>query len=167
VLRRPRLEDADDLLDFVGDDEVMRWVGGKVGDRESAVEHVVRWLARWEANGVGQFSVVLNERVIGRVGLLVWDPRSWVTSSYDKAGSKAETELGWAIASRHWGHGYATEAAKAVRQWAYAERGIERLISLVDPRNVRSIRVADKLGAAPEQLVSTDHGPAIVWVHPR
>ena len=76
-------------------------------------------------------------------------------------------ELGWALARAAWGHGYATEAARAVRAWAYAERGVERLISLIDPRNVRSVRVADKLGAEPERLVSTHHGPALVWVHPR
>jgi RimJ/RimL family protein N-acetyltransferase len=54
-----------------------------------------------------------------------------------------------------------------VRAWAYDERAISRLVSLIDPRNVRSIRVADKLGAEPQQLVATPHGPAVVWVHPR
>jgi len=58
--------------------------------------------------------------------------------------------------------------AAAVRDWAYTERGLERVISLIDPRNVRSIRVADKLGAEPEQLVQmATYGPAIVWLHPR
>ncbi len=163
----PRLEDVDDLLEFAGDAEVMRWISGEPGGRDVAVEHVERWLARWDANGVGQFVVVANGHIIGRVGLLVWDSRSWEISNYDSAGSAAETELGWAISSAHWGHGYAPEAAAAVRGWAHAERGLERVISLIDPRNVRSIRVADKLGAEPEQLVRSTYGPMIVWVHPR
>ena len=167
LLRKPQLDDVDDLLDFVGDNEVMRWIGGEPGDHAAAVEHVERWLARWDANDVGQFAVVLDGRVIGRVGLLVWDSRLWETSTYDEAGPCAESELGWAIARAHWGSGYATEAAAAVRAWAYRERSLERVISLIDPRNVRSIRVADKLGAEPEQLVSTPHGPALVWRHPR
>ena len=166
MLRKPRLDDVDDVLAFVGDDEVMRWTGGEPGGRDTAIETVARWIARWETNGVGQFAVVRDGRVIGRVGLLVWDKRSWATSSYASAGEHAVTELGWALASSHWGKGLATEAAQAVRVWAYADRGIERLISLIDPRNVRSIRVADKLGAVPEALVMTDHGPALVWVHP-
>ena len=102
----------------------------------------------------------------GRVGFIVWDARTWETSTYELAGAHAETELGWAILSRHWGHGYATEAALAAREWA-RQRGQERIVSLIEPRNVRSVRVADKLGAVPEQLVQTDHGPTLVWVHPR
>jgi RimJ/RimL family protein N-acetyltransferase len=166
VLRKPRLEDVDDLLGFVGDDEVMRWIGGKAGGREAAIEHVERWLARWDANGVGPFAVERHGLVIGRVGLLVWDRRAWETSTYEKAGENAVTELGWALARAHWGQGLATEAARAVRDWAYAERGIERLISLIEPKNTRSIRVADKLGAVPEELVATPYGPLLVWLHP-
>ena len=166
-LREPQLSDVDDLLDFVGDGEVQRWIGGEAGDRAAAVETVERWIARWRLNGVGQFVVLRDGRAIGRVGLLVWDERVWETSTYERAGEHAVSELGWALARAAWGRGYATEAAQAVRAWAYAECGVERLISLIDPRNVRSIRVADKLGAEPERLVATDHGPALVWVHPR
>ena len=167
VLREPQLEDVDDLLELVADDEVMRWIGGEAKDRAATVEHVERWIARWRQNGVGQFVVLLDGRAIGRVGLLVWDARTWETSTYEDAGEHAETELGWALARAHWGHGYATEAARAVRDWAYAERGVERLISLIAPDNARSIRVAEKLGATPEQMIASPHGPAHVWVHPR
>jgi RimJ/RimL family protein N-acetyltransferase len=45
------------------------------------------------------------------------------------------------FARAHWGNGYATEAARAVRNWAYAQGG-ESLISLIHPANVRSQRVA-------------------------
>ena len=167
LLRVPRLEDVDDMLEFVGDDEVMRWIGGAAGDRAATVENVERWIARWQRNGIGQFAVLLDGHAVGRVGLLVWDTRTWNTSTFEQAGEHAEVELGWALTRRHWGHGYATEAALAVRDWAYAERGIERLVSLIAPDNVRSARVAEKLGARPERQVSTEDGAADVWVHPR
>lgn len=167
LLRLPRLEDADGLLELVADDEVMRWIGGEAGDRAAAVEHVERWIARWERDGVGQFVLLLDGHAIGRTGLLVWDTRTWETASYEAAGEHAQTELGWALARRHWGHGYATEAARAARDWAYGERDVERLISLIAPDNARSIRVAEKLGATPEQTIASPHGPANVWVHPR
>ena len=167
VLRAPVPEDVDDVVELVSDDEVQRWIGGEAGGRELAAETVERWIARWERNGVGQFAVLLDGRVIGRVGLLVWDSRTWETSTFEEAGEHASTELGWAVVRRCWGRGYAVEAARAVREWAYRERGIERVISLIDPKNVRSVRVAVKLGAEPEQLIRTHHGPALVWVHPR
>jgi RimJ/RimL family protein N-acetyltransferase len=157
VLRKPRL--GDDLAEFAGDDEVQRWIGGGAEPPEVVLE---RWIARWNRNGVGQFIVELDGQLIGRVGFLVWDERSWETSAYDLAGEHAVTELGWAILSRHWGHGYATEAALAARDWL----GAERLISLIHPDNVRSQRVAEKLGARPGQRVETPHGPADVWLHP-
>ena len=47
VLRPPELGDVDDVLEFVGDEEVMRWIGGEAGDRDAAVESVERWIGRW------------------------------------------------------------------------------------------------------------------------
>jgi RimJ/RimL family protein N-acetyltransferase len=167
MLRKPRLEDADDLLDYKGDPEVMRRIGGEAGDRDAAVAMVESWLMRWENDGIGHFCIVRDGRVLGRAGFLVWDRRTWESSSYAGAGDAAETELGWTLARLHWGHGYATEAARAARDWAYDERGLDRIISLIAPDNARSIRVAEKLGAAPEETISTFHGPATVWVHPR
>ena len=132
MLRVPERGDVEDLLQLVGDEELMQWIGGEAGGRAVAEESVERWLRRWEANGVGQFAVVLDGHVIGRVGLLVWDARSWETSTYERAGEHAVTELGWAISRGHWGRGYATEAARAVRAWAYDDHGVQRLISLID-----------------------------------
>jgi len=84
-----------------------------------------------------------------------------------RAGENAQPELGWTLARRHWGNGYASEASLAVRDWARSERGIGRLISLINPVNTASQRVAERLGAHPEETVSLfDSGEAVVWVHP-
>lgn len=161
LLRTPRLEDAHDLLDYAGDPEVTRWIGGGTGDLEATRARIREWLARWERDGVGHFSVVRDGRVLGRVGFLTWDPTTWTIDG-------PQIELGWTLAQEHWGHGYATEAARAARVWLYRERTAERLVSLIDPRNVRSIRVADKLGCEPVEMVDLpSHGKAVVWEHPR
>jgi RimJ/RimL family protein N-acetyltransferase len=169
VLRPPRPEDAEALLAFVGDAAVMRAIGSEPGGIEVAVEHVERWLRRWEANDMGPFMLVRREddRLLGRVGPLVWDERTWETSTFGDAGESAQVELGWAIGSEHWGNGFATEAARAVRQWLYDERDVQRLISLISPDNKRSERVAAKLGARPVEMVQVPGGPARMWVHPR
>jgi RimJ/RimL family protein N-acetyltransferase len=169
ALRMPQLEDASDFLDFVGDPEVMHWIGSEPGGLSVATEHVERWITRWEANGMGPYVVTLKDGgcVLGRVGLLVWNARTWETASLADAGEHATVELGWALARAHWGRGYATEAALDVRESAYETYDLERLISLIDPENARSARVAERLGAEPTETVQTAGGTATVWVHPR
>jgi RimJ/RimL family protein N-acetyltransferase len=86
VLRVPRPDDATALLEFVGDGEVMRRIGDEPGGQEKAEAFVDRWLKRWERNGVGPFIVELDGTLIGRVGLIIWDRRTWETSAYEVAG---------------------------------------------------------------------------------
>src|SRR4051812_10412098 len=54
------------------------------------------------------------------------------------AGSHAQPELGWALSRAYWGRGYATEAAAAIRDWAFERPNFDRLVSLISPENVRS-----------------------------
>ena len=58
-------------------------------------------------------------------------------------------EVGWLLARGAWGHGYATEAARASIEWAWSELGAEQLISIIAPENVASVRVAERLGMRP------------------
>lgn len=58
----------------------------------------------------------------------------------------AEPELGWFLFEGHEGHGYATEAAAALRDWALTERRLETLVSYFDPKNAKSLAVATRLG---------------------
>lgn len=170
LLRQPRLDDAEALLPFMGDGAAMRPIGSEPGGMEVALEHLERWLRRWEVNDMGPFLVVHPEEgnVIGRVGPLVWNSRTWETAALADAGEDAVIELGWAIRSTYWGSGYAPEAAHAVRQWVYGERGVERLVSLIDPANTNSARVAEKLDAKPTETVELFDGSlATIWVHPR
>ncbi len=60
-------------------------------------------------------------------------------------GSSA-VELGYLILPEHQGHGYATEAALALLDWAFGQPGVERVIARIMPANAASLRVAQKLG---------------------
>ena len=149
LIRKPQIEDAPGLLEAFADPEAMRYIGdGSTTDLAGAEEAVDRWLERWDAWGLGMFVVERAEdaRVLGRAGFLRWDPETWEIGG-------SETELGWGLAREHWGHGYATEAARALRDWALGERGLNRLISLIQHGNVRSVRVAEKLGEHLEREV--------------
>ena len=171
LLRKPVLEDAQAALDLITDPVAMEFIGGVHPEAASDPEFVVgRWIGRWDGNGCGPFSVFRREdgRWLGRTGLLVWDTRTWTHTTFGSAGEFAQPELGWALAREHWGHGYATEAALAVREWARGELGIERLVSLIEAANIRSQGVARRLGATPGETIELfDNGPHVVWEHPR
>lgn len=57
-----------------------------------------------------------------------------------------EAELGWQVTAEAEGHGYAFEAANALRDWAFRVRRLPSLVSYIDPENTRSIRLAERLG---------------------
>ena len=167
VLRLPRPEDAEAWSTATADAEVMQYIGGNGGAAEQSID---RFLERWSANGFGQYAVERREdgAFLGRLGLLVWDTRGWRRSTLPEAGDAAEIDLGWALLSRYWGQGYATEGAQAVRDAAWTDLGLERLTSIIHPDNVRSIRVAERLGAQLEREVETVEWDRLqVWVHPR
>jgi RimJ/RimL family protein N-acetyltransferase len=170
ILRMPRLEDAAAFVALFTDPVATEFTGGVHPDAASDPEWPLRrWLERWEADGIGPFVAELREdgAVLGRVGLRVWNRRTWVTSTHEEAGEHAQPELGWALIRAHWGHGYATEAARAAREWARSECGIGLLISLIAPGNVRSQRVAQKLDCMPGETVKLfDKDPAVIWEHP-
>jgi len=147
---------------LLADPEVMRFLGGETVPRSAVPVVVERWIGEWQTYPAGKFIVErrADEVVVGRVGLNFFDPRTWHKSQAEDA----QPELGWAIAREHWGNGYALEAALAVRAWAKRER----LISLIAPANVRSARVAKRLGAHPTGTVCMPDGDEhVVWEHPR
>jgi RimJ/RimL family protein N-acetyltransferase len=167
LLRLPAAADAGDLATMLCDPEVMQFLGGTTVPRDDVPAVVEKWLGRWRQDGLGPFVLERSTdgRVLGRVGFLVWDTRTWEHAT-PETGAHGAVELGWAIAREHWGRGYVTEAALAVREWG-RERSVERVISLIAPTNTASKRVAERLGAWPTETVRLhDTGPAVVWEHP-
>jgi len=158
TLRKPTAADVEDPPPFVSDPRVMDFLGGVEEDPHRVVQN---WVDGWEIFPAGKLIVetAAGER-IGRVGLNFYDAVSWSRSS----AADARPELTWALAYDHWGKGYATEAAAGVRDWF----GRAGLISLIEPRNIRSQGVARRLGArAGETIELPGYGPHVVWEHPR
>jgi RimJ/RimL family protein N-acetyltransferase len=73
-----------------------------------------------------------------------------------------ETEIGWRLRRAAWGKGYATEGALAVRDHALDALGIATLVSLIQPGNAASARVATKLGMRPDGHGRGAHGESVV-----
>ena len=148
LLRQFTANDHANLMHVFGDPEVMRF-----GDGPQSEEWVRAWLKRCIENyargrAIGPWAVVerTSNAVIGYCGLFHFP---------DVCGSP-ETELGYRLARNAWGKGFATEACRAVRDHAFNVLGVSRLVSIIDPANSASIRVADKVGMRYEKEVMFD-----------
>jgi RimJ/RimL family protein N-acetyltransferase len=156
VLLEPDPErDLEGYVELWGDPDVVRFLGGQTLPPEDVPEALARGLGQWERHGIGLFSVLRkeDERFVGRIGYLLWDAERWVNAVQEKLEGELELEIGWTVVSRFQGLGYATEAAIACRDHAFAELGRDRVISLIAPENVASIRVAEKIGESYEHDV--------------
>ena len=168
----PTPRDADALYGLFTDSNVMHGLGkDPVSAPEEARAIIQEWIDAWRTEGLGPFIIetaATNRQVVGQAGLMIFDTRGWTPSTWADAGSRGQPELGWALIRAHWGHGYATEAAAAIREWARECRSIERLVSLISSDNVRSQRVAERLGAIPTETVTPVHSgrKTVVWRHP-
>ena len=153
VLRPLTRDDLDDLTRFLADPETMRFIGsGGPRTREQAQATLEWMIDTLEQQGFGHLAAERKDDgvLVGRSGLNVWNPADWTITRLAEAQGPVEIEIAYLFGREHWGHGYATEAASAIRDWAFANLDLERLIALIYPDNTRSIRVAEKLGMQPE-----------------
>jgi RimJ/RimL family protein N-acetyltransferase len=137
ILRTWKLEDFDEFANIHADPEVMRFIGvdGKPMSRFEAWRAFSSVVGHWSLRGFGMFAVIERSSglLAGRVG--PWFPEGW-----------PDFEVGWTLARRYWGRGYASEAVKACITYSFKELGRSHVISLIDPDNVRSIAVAGRVG---------------------
>ncbi|WP_196258444.1 GNAT family N-acetyltransferase [Pelagibacterium limicola] len=78
-----------------------------------------------------------------------------------------EKELGWLLYEGFEGSGYASEAAETLRDWAFAEAGIETLVSYMDRNNRRSAAVAERLGGWIDALAPRTDPDDLVYRYTR
>ena len=135
ILRPPVAEDFDAWAAFMADAEAARFIGGQQ-PRSSAWRGFCSMAGAWAMFGFAMFSVVEKSsgRWVGRLG--PWVPEGW-----------PGTEVGWGIVREAWGKGYATEGATPAIDWAFDHLGWTEVIHCIDPQNVASQRVAERLGS--------------------
>lgn len=145
LLRHFHIMDTEAMVPVFGDPEVMRF-----GDGVQTKGWIEAWLHTClehyhRTGGFGPYAVVEKQShdVIGYCGLFF----------FPDVNGKPEVEIGYRLRRSAWGHGYATEAVRAVRDYAFNTLGMKRLIAIIDPGNLASIRVAEKIGMIYEQDV--------------
>ncbi len=74
-------------------------------------------------------------------------------------------EIGWRLACEHWGHGYATEVARAALDFGFQHLALDEIVSFTVPANLRSRRVMERIGMTYSPADDYDH-PALPEGHP-
>ena len=112
----------------------------------------------FDRHGYGLWAVEVPDvaAFIGFIGLAI--PR--FTASFTPC-----VEVGWRLARRYWGQGYATEGARAAVAFGFAEAGLEEIVSFTVPANRRSLAVMERLGMTSEAREDFDH-PVLPAGHP-
>jgi [ribosomal protein S5]-alanine N-acetyltransferase len=143
VLRRMEMSDVDDLMGIFSDPVAMRYYPG-TKSRQEAEEWVRRMLDSYRDHGFGLWAAILKDsgEFAGQCGLTVQEVEG-----------EEEVEIGYLFLRWFWGRGLATEAARASRDHGFHTLGYERLVSLIDPGNLASRRVAERVGLTLEKEV--------------
>ncbi|WP_244900535.1 GNAT family N-acetyltransferase [Streptomyces nanshensis] len=136
TLRPLTRHDVDALVDLHADPLVNRFV--PAFSHEQALRRLSEIESQWSERGHGLCAVHLRAtgEFVGRCGLNHWP-------QFD------EIEAGWSFKSAFWGRGYATEAARAVLDWGFAQLSPPYVTAMIRPGNEASVRVATRLGFTP------------------
>jgi RimJ/RimL family protein N-acetyltransferase len=136
-LRALREEDAEPLADIFADPTVVEYSGGRSPSLEEVREGIRRHIAGYEDRGYGLLAAELREtgELVGRIGFLGTE-----------VDPSADAELHYHLAPEAWGSGLATEAARAVLDWAFETGRLGRVVAVIHPENHASRRVAEKCG---------------------
>lgn len=153
ILRRLSEADADGLVELFGDTQVQRFIAVKPGyARADAFARISADAREWDE--LGHRIAAIEERASGRFAgrVLLYD---WPQFG--------ETEIGWTLNAWARGQGYATEAARAFADWGFERLDVPYFISLIDPANEPSKRVAERLGMSVLREDELDGEPHLVY----
>ncbi|MBC58112.1 MAG: GNAT family N-acetyltransferase [Confluentimicrobium sp.] len=131
-----------------------RFMGGPLNKYEAWMLYAAE-IGHWHIRGFGMWMIHdrVTDETYGMAG--GWQPAGW-----------PEREIAWIIWPDKAGHGYALEATNAARRYFYETRGWDGAVSYIDPKNLDSIRLAERLGAVKDHDAATIDGNDAVYRHP-
>ena len=148
LLLRPFSEsDADALFALQSDAHVLRYWDSPPWKERARAQQFIATCRQMEQEGSGARLVIeraADAAFVGWCCLVRWNPE------YRSA------SLGYCFDDAAWGHGYATEAARALLRWAFDTLDLNRVQAEADTRNVASARVLEKLGFVREGTLRED-----------
>lgn len=155
ILRRWRHSDRHPFARMNADSRVMEFFATRLSQKDSD-SLVDRIEAHFDEHGFGLCAAELRQdgTFIGFIGMSVPDFKA-----------PFSVELGWRLAAEYWGHGLATEGARAIVHHAFQTVGLAEIVATTVPANARSQRVMEKLGMRHNPIDDFDH-PLLPDGHP-
>jgi [ribosomal protein S5]-alanine N-acetyltransferase len=153
ILRSFREEDIDAMAELFANPDFMRFSLGVFIERKQTVAFIEKVMG-WDRLGIpSQFAVVPRGEyaIVGYCGF------------YHHAEVPGEIEIGYRLHPDYWNRGLITEAAGAVRDHAFRDRKLSRVISLIHPENSPSRRVAEKNGMMIEKQITFRGFPTLMY----
>jgi RimJ/RimL family protein N-acetyltransferase len=149
LLREWHERDREPFAALNADPRVAEFLG-KPMDRAASDALVDRIVGHWASDGHGQWAVerVEDGRFLGFVGL--------AAPSFETAFTPC-VEVGWRLAAASWGHGYATEGARAALRFGFDDLNLDEIVSFTTVANVRSRAVMERLGMTRDPADDFDH----------
>jgi RimJ/RimL family protein N-acetyltransferase len=153
ILRSFREEDIDAMAQLFANPGFMRFSLGIYTERKQTVAFIEKVMGWDRASIPSQFAVVplREERTVGYCGF------------FQHPEVPGEIEIGYRLHPDYWNRGLITEAARAVRDHAFAVLKLPRVISLIHPENIPSRRVAEKNGMNVEREITFRGFPTLVY----
>ncbi len=134
--------DAENLIPILGSEAVMRYSMTGVMDLPTISSTINGWISLYESHEFGPWAVVHQGQLIGYAGL---DSR--VVEEIE------QIQITFRLAEGHWGQGFATELAIAIRDYAFTKLQLPEIIAIIDPENRASLRTISKVGMQFEKTV--------------
>ena len=157
LLRPLTLDDLDALAALYADSDIRRYFPDGTQTYEQTKEEI-EWIidVYYGKYGYGLWATIYKETgaFIGRCGLIPW-------KSDD---GKLDIEVAYLLDKPYWGRGLATEAALAIRDYGFEQLGLPRLICMMYPDNVASVRIAEKMGMTLDHEDKEPDG-RVYWVY--
>lgn len=154
IIREFKMEDLDDLQTILGDPKVMEFSLKGAYSREETEKFLKGCLKRYDENGFGLYAVVHKEDgcLIGYCGFYI-----------QQVDGETEYENGYRLAPPYWGKGLATEAAAFTLNYGLEELGFKKIISIIEPANIGSIKVAEKCGQKLMKETKLGEVPVLIY----